>query len=114
MKHILLPTLIMHVLLIAFALLTMNEYPALFLGGSVLALLLHIAWVIEIKGAYFPAHSLGLLLHILVQVLGIIRGDSGAFGLGGGGFALFFFDIALGASYVSVSIISLVRWYRAQ
>ena len=114
MKHIHLPTLIMHILLILFARLTLNEYPALFLGISALALLLHIAWVAGIKGAYFPANSLGLLLHILVQVLGFIRGDSGAFGLGGGGFALFFFDIALGANFLIVGIVSIVRWYRAQ
>lgn len=112
MKRFHFPTLILHILLIVFAALAINDYPDLFLGVSLLVLIVHIAWVIEIKGQYFTAHSLGIVLHVLAQHLGIVRGDAGGFGLGGGGFALFFFDAALAVSFAVISIIGIVRFYR--
>lgn len=113
MKRFHYPTLIMHILLILFAVLALNDYPDLFLGVSLLVLIAHIAWVIEINGHYFTAHGLGIALHTLVQHLGIIRGDQGGFGLGGGGFALFFFDIALAVSFAVICIIGIIRFCRA-
>lgn len=107
------PTLIMHILLILFAVLMLNDYPGLFLGVSLLVLIAHIAWVIEHKSHCFTAHGLGIILHILAQHLEIIRADNGAFGLGGGGFALFFFNIALAVSFAVISIIGIIRFYRA-
>ena len=107
------PTLIMHILMMVFAVLTLNDYPALFLGVSVFLLLLHLAWVIERKGRYFAAHGLGITFQALAQYLEIIRGDSGAFGLGGGGFALFFYNIALAVSFVAVCLIGIIRFHRA-
>ena len=112
MKRFHFPTLILHILLIVFAALAINDYPDLFLGVSVLLLLAHIAWVIEIRGRYFTAHSLGIVLHVLAQHLGIVRGDAGGFGLGGSGFALFFFDVALAVSFAIISIVGIVRFYR--
>ena len=113
MKRFHFPTLIMHILLILFAALALNDYPDLFLGVSLLVLIAHIAWVIEINGHYLTAHGLGIALHALVQHLGIIRGNQGGFGLGGGGFALFFFDIALAVSFAVICIIGIIRFYRA-
>ena len=109
MKRFHYPTLIMHILLMLFAVLTLNDLPDLFLGVSLLVLLMHIAWVIENKGNYFTAHGLGIVLHVLAQHLEIIRDDNGAFGLGGGGFALFFFNIALTVSFVVICLIGIVR-----
>ena len=77
-----------------------------------MVLIVHIAWVIEIKGQYFTAHSLGIVLHVLALHLGIVRGDAGGFGLGGGGFALFFFDVALAVSFAVICIIGIIRFYR--
>ena len=113
MKRFHYPTLIMHILLILFAVLALNDYPDLFLGVSLLVLIAHIAWVIEINGHYFTAHGLGIALHTLVQHLGIIRGDQGGFGLGGRDFALFFFDIALAVSFAVICIIGIIRFCRA-
>lgn len=113
MKRFHFPTLIMHILLMVFAALTINDYPDLFLGVSLFVLLVHIAWVIARKGNYFTAHTLGIVLHILAQHLEIISVDHGAFGLGGGGFALFFFNIALAVSFVVTSLIGIIRFYRA-
>ena len=113
MKHFHFPTLIMHILLILFAVLTLNDYPDLFLGVSLFVLLVHIAWVIEHKSRCLTAHSLGIVLHVLAQHLEIVRVDNGAFGLGGGGLALFFFDIALAVSFAVICIIGIIRFYRA-
>ena len=112
MKRFHFPTLIMHILLIGLAALTLNDYPDFFLGVSILVLLAHIAWVIEIKGHYFTAHGLGILLHALTQYLGIVSGDNGSFGLGGGGFALFFFHIVLAVSFAVICLIGIIRFYR--
>lgn len=109
MKHIHIPTLIMHIILIVFAAITLNDYPDLFLWVSIIVMLAHLALAIECKRSFLPAHALGLGLHFLVQSLGIIRGDSGAFGLGGGGFALFFFDIALVISFAAIALLQLIR-----
>ena len=112
MKRFHFPTLIMHILLIGLAALTIHDYPDFFLCVSILVLLAHIAWVIEIKGHYFAAHGLGILLHALAQYLGIVSGDNGSFGLGGGGFALFFFNIALAVSSAVICLIGIIRFYR--
>ena len=113
MKSFHYPTLIMHILLILFAVLMLNDYPGLFLGVSVFVLLVHIAWVVERKSRCITTHGLGIVLHILAQHLQIVRADSGAFGLGGGGFALFFFNIALLVSFAVICIIGIIRFYRA-
>ncbi|MBQ4550969.1 MAG: hypothetical protein IJA49_07730 [Oscillospiraceae bacterium] len=112
MKRFHCPTLIMHILLILFAALALNDYPDLFLGVSLFVLLVHIAWVIERKSRCLTAHSLGIVLHILVQHLELVRVDNGAFGLGGG-FALFFFNIALAVSFAVISLIGIIRFCRA-
>lgn len=113
MKSFHYPTLIMHILLILFAVLMLNDYPGLYLGVSLLVLIAHIAWVIEHKSRCLTAHSLGIVLHILAQHLQIVRADNGAFGLGGGGFALFFFNIALAVSLAVICIIGIIRFCRA-
>ena len=113
MKHFHCPTLIMHIILIVFAVLTLNNYPDFFLGVSLFVLLVHIAWVIEVKGNYFTAHGLGILLHFLAQRLEIFRSDSGAFGLGGGDFALFFFHIGLAVSFAVICIVGIFRFCQA-
>ena len=112
MKYIHFPTLIMHILLIVFAATALNDYPDLFLCVSIPVLILHLIWAFRSTQDFHTAHCVGMILHILAAALGIVRGDSGAFGLGGGGFALFFFNVALGISFAAISLIRIVRYIK--
>ena len=112
MKQLHFPTLIMHILLIIFAASALNDYPDLFLCISIPVLLFHLIWAFRSKQDFHTAHCIGMILHILAAALGIVKGDSGAFGLDGGGFALFFFNIALGISFAAISLIRIVRYIK--
>lgn len=112
MKPLHFPTLIMHILLIVFAASALNDYPDLFLCISIPVLLLHLIWGFRSKQDFHTAHCIGMILHILAAGLGIVKGDSGSFGLGGGGFALFIFNIALGISFAAISLIRIVRYIK--
>lgn len=114
MKRIHTPTLLMHILLIILAVLTMNDYPDLFLWVSIAVLLAHVLLTVETKGNYLVSHTIGIAIQLLFMYLGVIREDPGPFGLGGGGFALFFYQIALAVSFGLHSLIGLVRLIRSK
>ena len=110
MKHIHFPTLAMHTLLLLLARLTINDYPDFFLGFSVIMLTTHIIWAFKSRRDFHTAHTLGILLHLLVEAFGWMKISSGSFGLGGGEFAWFFYGIALAVSFAVHSIIRMIRW----
>lgn len=109
MKYIHVPTLLFHAALTVFGVLTINDYPGTFLPIAVFALLIHAAWYAESKHNMLPAHLLGCVAQFALYQLGIIHVHSGAFGLGGGGFALFFYEIAMFLSCIVELIIWLVK-----
>ena len=104
MKHIHIPTLIMHVLLLALARFTIGDYPDFFLGFSIFVLILHGAWSMESQRSFLPAHSLGLALYLLAQPLGFVSAE----GIGGS-FGWLFYGFALICSLVLESVIAVVR-----
>lgn len=112
MKYIHFPTLLYHAALMIFGALTINQYHDAFLPIAGLALLIHAAWCAESKHNLFPSHLLGCIAQFALYHLGIINVHSGAFGLGGGEFALFFYEIAMAASCILEAIICLVKWAR--
>ena len=109
MKHIHIPTLAMHALLLLLAQLTINDYHDFFLGFSVLVLAAHLIWAFNSRRDFHTAHTIGVILHLLVEYFGWVKISSGAFGLGGGGFAWFFYGIALAISFAILSILRIVR-----
>ena len=104
MKHIHIPTLIMHVLLLALARITVSDYPDFFLGFSIFVLILHGAWSMESQRSFLPARSLGLALYLLAQPLGFVSAE----GIGGS-FGWLFYGFALICSLVLESVIAIVR-----
>ena len=112
MKRIHFPTLAMHILLLLLARLTISDYPGFFLGCAIVVLILHVGLAIESKHSFLTAHLLGMGLYLLAPTIGLVNPDSGAFGLGGGGFAWFFYGIALAVSFVIICIIDIVRMIR--
>lgn len=109
MKHIHFPTLVLHAGLMLLAGLTMNDYADAFLVLGGIALICHIFWCGISRQLLFPAHLLGSVLQFTAHGCGLISVDSGAFGLGGGGFAQFFYLIALGLSLGIEAVITLIR-----
>lgn len=114
MKHIHFPTLAMHFTLLLLARLTINDYPDFFLVVSIAVLTAHIIWAFKSRQSFLYTHCLGMFLHGLSQTFGWVTISNGAFGLGGGGFAWFFYGIALAVSFAVLSILSLVRWIKAR
>ena len=112
MKHIHLPTLLMHLALLLLARLTINDYHDFFLGIAILVLTAHLIWAFRSKRDFHTAHTLGVILHLLAGYLGWMKISSGSFGLGGGGFAWFFYGIALAVSFAVLSILRVVRMLR--
>lgn len=112
MKRIHLPTLVMHIALLLLARLTINDYHDFFLVVAVLILTAHLIWAFKSKQDFHTAHTLGILLHLLVEAFGWMKISSGSFGLGGGGFAWFFYGIALAVSFAILSILRIVRMIR--
>lgn len=112
MKHIHLPTLLMHLALLLLARLTISSSPDFFLGCAIVVLILHVGLAVESKRSFSSAHLLGMGLYLLAPTFGLVNPDSGAFGLGGGGFAWFFYGVALAVSFVIISIIDIVRMIR--
>ena len=112
MRHIHIPTLVMHLLLLLLAMLTIRNYPDLFLGIAVVVLLIHIAYALKVKKNYLVAHCIGIVLHFLAQYLGIVRDVPDPFGLSGGGFALLLFNTALAVSFTVIALIQLIRFMR--
>lgn len=109
MKHIHFPTLAMHILLLLLARLTINHYHDFFLGVSVAVLTAHVIWAFKSKRDFHTSHTLGMILQLFAGYFGWVRISNGAFGLGGGEFAWFFYEIALAVSFVCHSILRIVR-----
>ena len=112
MKHIHFPTLVLHILIPVLARLTMNTYSDAFLFLAAGLLLAHLLWCCLSSRNLLPSHLLGCLFQAAVFGTGLIQADSGFMGLGGGGFALFFYTIALGISAVLEVVITIFRHCR--
>lgn len=108
MKRIHIPTLIMHLLLLALARITLGDYPDFFLGLSILVLILHAGWSLESQRSFLLSHSLGLVLYLLAQPLGIITFEGGFWSMGSE-FSWLFYGIALVCSLVLETVIAVVR-----
>ena len=109
MKSVHIPTLIFHAALTVFGALTLNHYHDAFLSIAALALLVHAVWCARSKQNMLPAHLIGCAAQFVIYQFGIINVHSGAFGLGGGEFALFFYEIAMAISCVIELVIWLVK-----
>ena len=109
MKYTHLPTLLFHAALTLFGALTINQYHDAFLPIAALALLAHAIWYARSKHNMLPAHLLGCAAQFALYQLGVITVHNGAFGLGGGEFALFFYEIAMAISCIIELVIWLVK-----
>ena len=109
MKYIHFPTLLLHGGLLVFAHAAINHYHDAFLLVSIAALILHAVWSARSKKQMAISHALGCAAQFAVFQFGLIDVNSGAFGLGGGEFALFFYEIALIASLFAAVIIGLFK-----
>lgn len=112
MKYIHLPTLLFHAALNLFGVLTINHYPGTFLPIAIVLLIAHAVWYACSKHNMLPAHLLGCTAQFALYQFGIIDVNSGAFGLGGGEFALFFYEIALTISCAAELVIALAMRMR--
>ncbi len=101
--------LLIHVLLLAAAAWTINDYPGLFLAIAAAALVGLAIYAVLGRESIWRGHLLGTALEFAVFFLGIIDVNAGAFGLGGGPFALLFYTIALAGSCVLLPLIALAR-----
>lgn len=109
MQYIHFPTLLFHGGLVLLAQLTINHYHDAFLSIGVLLLVVHAVWAIRSKKWLMPSHLLGCAAQFAVFATGLIEVHSGAFGLGGGEFALFFYQCALGISAFVELLIGLLK-----
>ena len=109
-KHIHVPTLLMHIGLLLLARLTINDHPDLFLGVGLIVLTAHVIWACSSRRDFHTAHTLGMLLTLSAEYFGWVRIRSGA--LAGGGFAWLFYTVALAVSFVILSILRIVRMIR--
>ena len=113
MKLVHIPTLLMHLALAALAAVTINDYHDGFLLCALIVLTAHAIWSARTERNLLPSHLLGTALQLALFALGLIEVHSGAFGLGGGEFALFFYQIALAVSCVIELPIGLYKWTRS-
>lgn len=109
MKHIHFPTLLLHAALTVFGTLTINHYHGAFLLIASAVLIAHIIWAARSKHDMFPSHLIGCAAQFFIYHLDIIAVHSGVFGLGGGEFALFFYQIVMFLSCIIELIIRLVK-----
>ncbi|MBQ2921346.1 MAG: hypothetical protein IJE58_09235 [Oscillospiraceae bacterium] len=112
MKHIHIPTLLMHIGLLLLARLTINDHPDLFLGVGLIVLTAHVIWACRSRRDFHTAHTLGMLLTLSAEYFGWVRIRSGAFA--GGGFAWLFYTIALAVSFAVLSVLRIVRMIKRQ
>jgi len=113
MKHLHFPTLLMHLILPALAAVTINHYHDGFLLFALIVLTVHAICCARTERNLLPSHLLGTALQLALFALGAIEVHSGAFGLGGGEFALFFYQIGLTVSCVIELFIGLIKWTRS-
>lgn len=109
MKCIHFPTLIFHGAMLLFAALTINGYPGTFLPVAAVALILHAIWCARSRQPMAWTHIPGCAVQFFIFLTGLIDVNSGAFGLGGGEFALFFHYINLTVSCCVELVIGLFR-----
>lgn len=112
MTYIHFPTLLLHLALTILGAVTINDYHDGFLLVAIVLLLLHAVWYARSKHNMLPAHIFGCIAQFFLYHLDVIDVHSGAFGLGGGEFALFFYEIAMALSCILEAIIALIKWAR--
>ncbi len=113
MKYIHFPTIILHILILLLARLTINDYPGFFLCCADVLLLFHFVWAIVSKKTFVIPNGIALGLYVLAESLGIVVINNGFFGMGGG-FAWFFYGIALLVSFAAHCILWTIRRIRAR
>lgn len=106
MTYIHFPTLLLHAALTILGAMTINQYHDGFLLVAIVLLIAHAIWHARSKHNMFPAHLFGCIAQFLLYHLDVIDVHSGAFGLGGGEFALLFYEFAMFLS----CIIELIIW----
>lgn len=110
-RYIHIPTLLLHGLLLLNAAFAINEYSDYFLVSSLIALAIYCIYILrQIRKEVSPisicgSFILGALVQFIVFRCGIINVHSGAFGLGGGEFALLIYGFAMVISCVVVFLI---------
>lgn len=109
MKYIHFPTLLMHLALLILAAVTINHYHDAFLLISGVILIAHMVWAIRSKKQMAVSYVIGCAVQFAVFYFGLIDVHSGAFGLGGGEFALLFYLLALAVLLVIECIIGLFK-----
>ena len=114
MKFIHFPTLILHGLLLMLAGLLLNDYTDGFLVIAGLALACHMVWDCISRRSLSLSHLLGCVVQYFVFRFRVITVSIGAFGLGGGELGLFFYQIALGATFLMEALIDLIKYRRNQ
>ena len=112
MKVIHIPTLFLHGGLLVLAGLMLNDYSDGFLLIAGLVLIGHVVLTCVSRRSLSLTHLLGCGFQYLIFRFGLITVGSGAFGLGGGGFALFFYQLALGATALMEVLIDLFKYRR--
>lgn len=112
MTYIHFPTLLLHIGLTVFGAITINHYHDAFLLIAVLILIMHAVWASRSRHKMWPAHLFGCAIQFALYHLDVIDVHSGAFGLGGGEFALFFYEIAMLLSCIIELMIGLVKTKR--
>lgn len=110
MKHIHIPTLGMHLGLLLLAAYSINDYPDFFLMVSAAVLITHLVWAVKSKRPMVLSHVIGCGVQLAVFYFGWIDVNSGAFGLGGGEFALLFYGLFLTVSFAVETIHGLLKY----
>lgn len=106
------PTLLLHLALLFDANLTINNFPGFFLPSALVILIAYFICIARRiragagwKGILLTFYA-GFLLQLWIFESGIIDVNSGAFGLGGGEFALFFYQTGLGIAAILMPLIA--------
>lgn len=110
MKHIHFPTLVLHALNILLAFFTIHDYPGAFLTVGGLLLFIHVIWCCISTRKLTLSHLLGCSIQALFFT--VFDVNSGAFGLGGGEFALLFYLIVLAGSAVIELGVGIYKYFR--
>lgn len=107
MKYIHFPTLALHALNMILAFALIHDYSDAFLFCSIAVLFVHVIWCCISPKPLTHTHLLGCVLQVLF--FSVFDVHSGAFGLGGGEFALLFYMIALAGSAIIEIAIGLYK-----
>ena len=110
MKYIHFPTLALHALNMILAFTLINDYSDAFLFSAIPLLFVHVIWCCISQKPLTHTHLLGCVLQVLL--FSVFDVHSGAFGLGGGEFALLFYMIALAGSAIAEIAIALYRHFK--